>query len=142
MQVVPLSDHPGAMLRAAQGRRAAADQDRRLAHTDAQAAHRAQVAGARQARDRARAQHRWGAWLRGVFAVWRASARKPASRPVASLPTDEEARFAAGAAGERQVADELGRALDEQWTLFRGYRNYASCLTASPWPSPPRSARS
>jgi hypothetical protein len=123
MQTVLLSDHPGAMLRDAQRRRAAADQDLRLAHTEAHAAHRAQVARARQARDRARAQHRWGAWLRGVFAVWLAGLRKPASRPVASQPTDEEARFAAGAAGERQVADELGQVLDDQWTLFRGYSN-------------------
>jgi hypothetical protein len=123
MQVAALSDHPTAMLRDAQRRRAAADQHLRLAHSEAQAAHRAQAARARQARDRARAQHRWGAWLRGVFAVWRAGRRKPASRPAASQPTDEEARLAAGAAGERLVAEELARVLDDQWTLLRGYRN-------------------
>jgi hypothetical protein len=123
MQVAALSDHPSAMLRAAQRRRATADQDLRHAHTEAHAAQRAQAARARQARDRARAQHRWGAWLRGVFAAWRAGRRNPASRAVASQPTDEEARLAAGAAGERLVADELARVLDEQWTLLRGYRN-------------------
>jgi hypothetical protein len=123
MRVVRLSDHPGAMLKDAQRRRAAADQNRRLAHEEAVAAHRGRAARARQARDRARAQHRWGAWLRGFFAVWRAG-RQLAARPLAaSQPTDEEERLAAGAAGERLVADELGRALDDQWTLLRGYRN-------------------
>jgi hypothetical protein len=54
MQTVLLSDHPTAMLRAAQRRREAAGQDLRLAHAEAHAAHRAQAARARQARDRAR----------------------------------------------------------------------------------------
>lgn len=105
MRVVPLSDHPGAMLKDAQRRRAAADRDRQLAL------------------EQARAQHRWGGWLRGILARWRAGRPARASRVAASQPTDEEARLAAGAAGERLVAEELGRMLDGQWTLLRGYRN-------------------
>lgn len=93
------------MLKDAQRRRAAADRDRQLAH------------------EQARAQHRWGGWLRGILARWRAGRPARASRVAASQPTDEEARLAAGAAGERLVAEELGRMLDGQWTLLRGYRN-------------------
>jgi hypothetical protein len=123
MRVVQLSDHPGTLLHHAQQRRAAEDQHRQRAHESALAAQRERVAQAREVRDEAWAQHRWGSWLRGVFAVWRAGTRRPAARRPASQPTDEEARLAAGAAGERLVADALGRSLDDEWTLFRGYRN-------------------
>jgi len=68
MRVVPLSDHPGAMLRDARQRRAARD----------------------AARDAARSQRRWGAWLRGPFAVFRARRPLPVPGPRASQPTDEE----------------------------------------------------
>ena len=97
MRVVPLSDHPGAMLQEARQRRAA--------------------------RDAARSRRRWGAWLRGIFAGWRARRPLAVARPQASQPTDEEARLAAGAAGESLVAGDLGRALDDEWTLLRGYHN-------------------
>jgi Nuclease-related domain len=123
MRVVLLSDHPGAMLRDAQRQRAAADRDMQLAHEDALARHRTRTARAREARDQARAEHRWGAWLRGVFAVWQAKRQTPAAHVLASQPTDEEERLAAGAAGERLVADQLGQLLDDEWTLLRGYRN-------------------
>jgi hypothetical protein len=123
MRVVRLSDHPGAMLQDAQQRRAAADRGMQLAHQNALAAARQRAARARDARDQARAQRRWGGWLRGVFAVWRAERQLPAARLPASQPTDEEERLAAGAAGERLVADSLGRVLDDEWTLARGYRN-------------------
>ena len=97
MRVVPLSDHPGAMLRDARQRRAA--------------------------RDAARSQRRWGSWLRGLFAVFRPRRPLPAAGPRASQPTDEEGKLAAGVAGESYVAGELDRALDDQWTLLRGYHN-------------------
>jgi hypothetical protein len=38
-------------------------------------------------------------------------------------PTDTEEILKAGIAGEELVAVELGRALDDNWTLLRGYRN-------------------
>jgi len=85
--------------------------------------HPERAARARDTRDQARAQRRWAAWLRGVFAVWRADGQIPAARLPASQPTDEEQRLAAGAAGERLVADALGRVLDDTWTLARGYVN-------------------
>jgi Nuclease-related domain len=123
MRVEWLSDHPGAMLLDAQQRRAAGDREMQLAHENALAVHRQRAAQAREARDRAWAQRRWAAWARGVFAVWRARAQLPAARLPASQPTDEEERLAAGAAGERLAADALDRVLDDEWTLFRGYRN-------------------
>ena len=97
MRVVPLSDHPGAMLRDARQRRAA--------------------------RAAARSQRRWGAWLRGLFAVFLVRRALPVAGPRASQPTDEEGKLAAGVAGESFVAGELGRALDDEWTLLRGYHN-------------------
>ena len=123
MRVVSLSDHPGAMRRDAQQRRAAADREAQQAHESVLAVHRERVAQARVARDEAWAARRWGAWLRGVFAVRRAQRQVPAARLPASQPTVEEERWAAGSAGELLIADRLGRALDDEWTLLRGYRN-------------------
>jgi Nuclease-related domain len=77
----------------------------------------------RAARDAARSQRRRSGWLRGLFAVFRVRRPLPAAGPRASQPTDEEGRLAAGVAGESLVAGELGRALDDGWTLLRGYRN-------------------
>jgi hypothetical protein len=123
MRVVPLSDHPSALLRQAQQRRGAADREIRQAYENALTVHRERVTRARADRDQARAQRRWGAWLRGVLAVWRAQRQIPATRLPVSQPTDEEERLAAGVAGERLVADQLSRALGDEWTLLRGYRN-------------------
>jgi hypothetical protein len=97
MRTVTLSNHPDAMLREARQRR---------------------VSG-----DAARPRGRWGAWLRRVLTLWRGRRPLPVARPPASQPTDEEAKLAAGAAGESFVAGELGRALGDEWTLLRGYRN-------------------
>jgi hypothetical protein len=123
MRVVSLSDHPAAMLRDAQQRRLAAERDAGLAHRKALARHGERVADARAAQDRARAQHRWGAWLRGVFAVRRLRRQAPPAAAPSSGPTDEEAKLAAGMAGERLVETALGLVLDDEWALFRGYRN-------------------
>jgi len=123
MRVVSLSDHPAAMLRDAQRRRLAAERHAGLAYQDVLAVHGERVAQARAARDRAWAQHRWGAWLRGVLAVRRLRREtRPAPAP-ASGPTDEEAKLAAGMQGERLVETTLGPVLDDEWVLLRGYRN-------------------
>lgn len=71
MRVVSLSDHPAAMLRDAQQRRVAAERGAGLAYQDVLAVHGERVAQARATRDQAWAQHRWVAWLRGVFALRR-----------------------------------------------------------------------
>lgn len=123
MRVTRLSDHPGDMLQHEQRRRAAADREQRQAHEEKLVLHREQVTQARAVLADAWSAHRWGAWLRGVFAVWRVQRHPPAASIPASQPTDREAKLAAGVAGERLAEEELGRALDDQWVLLRGYRN-------------------
>ena len=125
MRVVELSDHPGDMLRAARQRRTAGEGPARQRLEAAQARHAERVAAAVQVRDTARAQHRWGAWLRGMLAVRRARRQAPPEpRPASGGPVpDREASLAAGVAGERLAAAGLGRALGDEWTLLRGYRN-------------------
>ena len=104
MRVVSLSDHPGAMRREAQQRRAAADREAQQAHEKVLAVRRERLPQARAARDEAWAARRWTAWLRGVFAVRRARRQIPAIRLPASQPTVEEERWAAGSAGELLIA--------------------------------------
>ena len=69
---------------------------------------------ARAHRDAARVRRRWWSWIVGIFSV-RAERRNG--------PTAREESIAAGMAGERRVAAELGQVLGDEWALFRGYRN-------------------
>jgi Nuclease-related domain len=69
---------------------------------------------ARAHRDTVRVRRRWWSWIAGIFSV-RAKRRND--------PTAVEESIAAGMAGERRAAAELGRVLDDEWILFRGYRN-------------------
>ena len=124
MRVVELSDHPGALLRETRLRSEAAAQREQSSYQDALAQHHARVQHAAQVRDLARAQHRWWAWLRGAFAV-RRQRRHPPMSPPAGQPTDQESILQAGIEGEQLVAAGLGRVLDDDWTLIRGYRNRA-----------------
>jgi len=123
MRLVELSDHPGGMLRAAQRQRRAADRRVHARYADAMTDHETRLRRAQASRDKARAQHRWLAWLRGIFAVWALRRRVPARPVPASGPSDREESLAAGMAGEQQIATELGAALGGEWVLFRGYRN-------------------
>lgn len=123
MLVVSLSNHPAALLREAQELRGAADQGRQRVHEDRLAVHRGRLARAQAARRRAWVQRRWGAWVRGVLAVWRLRRAVPPARRPDSQPSDQEARLAAGMAGESLVEDALSSRLDDEWTLLRGYRN-------------------
>jgi hypothetical protein len=125
MRVVPLSDHPGDMLKQASRRE---DQQHERALTKYEAAvkrHKTEVRKAEQARDQARAQRRWLAWLRTALGLRRIrrQAPVPPTAPVASMPTNEQAKLAAGVRGEQFVADELGRDLGDDWVLLRGYKN-------------------
>jgi hypothetical protein len=123
MLVVSLSNHPAALLREAQKLRGATERSRQLAHDDLLAAHRDRLAQARADRRRARAQHCWGSWLRGILAVARLRRAAPQARRPQSRPSDEEAKLAAGMAGESLVEDALSSVLNDGWTLLRGYRN-------------------
>ena len=122
MRVIELSNHPGDMLHDLSLRRQAGQRRAQARYEDALVQHQARVQTIRVQRDRARQNHRWLTWLRLIFAVW--TQRKP---PKPAGPqgndTDTEEKIRAGIAGEQLVATELGRALDDDWTLLRGYRN-------------------
>jgi hypothetical protein len=123
MRVVELSNHPGDMLNDVSLRRAAAEKRALAGYSDELIRHQARVQTVRVRRDRARAQHRWWAWLRLSFGVWAEKRRVPRRPALDADPTDAEERIRAGIAGEQLVAVELGRALGDDWTLLRGYRN-------------------
>jgi hypothetical protein len=123
MRIIELSDHPGERLQAVVRERERAEEQALAAYEQELARHRAGVAAARTARDEAWARRRWLTWLRGVLAVWVEQGRTP-SRPVFYHRTaDQEAILAAGMQGEQLVANELGRALGDDWVLLRGYKN-------------------
>ena len=123
MRVVELSDHPGALLRQERQDSAAATGRGQAQYEEALARHRQRAGRARRARDQARAERRWWAWLRGIAAVWGERRRVPVPPHRAVAPSDQEEILKAGIEGERLAVAEFGRALDAQWTLFRGYRN-------------------
>lgn len=123
MRVVLLSDHPADMLKRARIRDNKQQQRAMTQYESALKRHKAEVTKAEAARDQARAGHRWLAWLRGALAVRRARRQAPARPDLVAAPSDEQHKLAAGIAGERQVADELGRALGDDWVLMRGYQN-------------------
>jgi hypothetical protein len=123
MRVVELSDHPGELLRQEQQIRHATDSRARLRHEDALARHEDQVAQARLARDRARADRRWLAWLRGVLIVRHAERQAPTAPASSSVPAGRERAVAAGVQGEQSTQAALAAALGDEWMLLRGYRN-------------------
>jgi hypothetical protein len=123
VRVVELSDHPGALLRQERHDRAAATRREQSGYEQALARHHDRVSRARRARDQARAKHRWWAWLRAIVAVRRELRRAPMPSRQVALPSDQEEILRAGIEGERFAAAEFGRALSDEWTLFRGYRN-------------------
>jgi hypothetical protein len=123
MQIVELSNHPGDMLSDASRRRIAAERHALSGYEDELIRYRAHVQTTRVKRDRARAQHRWWTWLRLSLRVWTARRRVPRQPIPAAGHTDLEEKLMAGITGEQLVAVELGRALDDDWTLLRGYRN-------------------
>ncbi len=123
MRVVLLSDHPGDMLKQATLRGDKQHQRAVAQYESALKRHKAGVRKAEAARDQARAARRWLAWLRGVFDVRRIRRQAPTPPKPVRAPTDEQSKLAAGVEGEQVVADDLGRALDDDWVLLRGYKN-------------------
>src|SRR6266851_2320997 len=123
MRVIELSNHPGDMLNVASRQRLAAEKRALDGYEDALIQYSARVQTLRVKRDRARARRRWWTWLRLVLAVSRAKRTMPRQPLQTTGSTDLEEKLRAGIAGEQLVAVELGRALDDDWTLVRGYRN-------------------
>jgi hypothetical protein len=123
MRVIELSNHPADMLSAVSQRQQAAQRRGQEQYEDELIQHQAGVQAIRVKRDRARASRRWWTWLRLAHAVGAEKRRAPRPPlPPADDPGLEE-RIKAGMAGEQLVADELGRALGDDWALLRGYRN-------------------
>jgi hypothetical protein len=123
MLTVELSNHPADMLDDATRRREAAGKRALACYEDELIQYRARVQTVRVKRDRARTEHRWGVWLRLVVAAWTEKRRAPRRPVLVAGSTDAEEILKAGIAGEELVAVELGRALDDDWTLLHGYRN-------------------
>ena len=123
MRVVLLSDHPGDLLKRAKLRGDKQQQRAMKEYESALRRHKAEVRKAEAERDKARTSRRWLGWLRAVFAVRRARRQAPVPPQATGAPTDEESKLAAGVEGEQFVADELGRTLDDDWVLLRGYKN-------------------
>lgn len=113
MRTVELSDHPGDLLSAATEQRAAASQ---ATHS----ARERRLKTLRKQRDAARDRRKWWTWLRLALAI---SRHKRSVPPSITAPTDTEEILRAGIEGEQRVAKELGRVLDDDWTLLHGYRN-------------------
>ena len=98
-----MSNHPGTLLRETRLRSDAVAQRKRSRYEDALAQHHARVQRAAWQRDLARAEHRWSAWLRGVFATRRERRRAPEPPHTANRP-DQEGILMAGVEGEQLVA--------------------------------------
>jgi len=124
VRTIELSNHPGDALRLARQRRADASQQDQAEFDDALARHELLVRRARNARDRARSQHHWLAWLRGVSDVRKMRRLAPAPPAgAAGPPPDAEEILRAGVLGEQLVATEFGKVLSDDWVLVRGYCN-------------------
>jgi Nuclease-related domain len=123
VRIVELSDHPGDMLKDAHRQRMAEQERAMDRYQKALAANRGRVERAREQRDRARAARRWLSWLRLALAVRRERRAAPSPPVAGARPTDREEIFKVGSDAERAAATELGRVLDDRWTLFAGYRN-------------------
>ena len=62
-------------------------------------------------------------WIRLCFEVGDAKRQVPWRSIVHSVSSDAEEAAEAGQQGENRVADQLGKALDGEWVLYRGYKN-------------------
>jgi hypothetical protein len=111
------------MLRETRQQRLAAQQRDQADYAAAWAQQEARLDQARAERDEAFVKRRWWTWIRAVFVLWVQRRRAPVRSAAVSGPTDREESIAAGIAGERRVASELGQVLGDEWVLFRGYRN-------------------
>jgi hypothetical protein len=92
VHVVELSNHPGDMLDDAARRRVAAERRVHSAYEDELVRYRARVQAIKVRRDRARAGHRWWAWLKLSLSGWRERRRVPSAPVPAAGNTDLEQR--------------------------------------------------
>jgi len=113
MRIETLSDHPGALLADAVGAR----------QRGGPAGQDAALNEAISDRDQARAGRRWLTWLRLIFAVRRERRELARQRLSSQQSAGRVESIRAGGNAEQVVAEQLSRALSDDWTLFSGYRN-------------------
>lgn len=123
MRVVMLSDHVGDLLKRTKQRSTRDDHRATAAYQAATRRHQAKVSQAEKVRDQARAQRRLVAWFRAAAALRGLRRQAPAAPRLVQVPSDEEGKLKAGLEGEQLVATELGRELNDDWVLLRGYHN-------------------
>jgi hypothetical protein len=112
MRVESLSDHPAELI-------AAKERERQRGTTEQEA----RLGVARKERDAARSAGHWLKWLRLALRVAREKRAAGRQQVLSGVPTAAEGKARAGHEAELRVAESLGRALGDDWTLFRGYRN-------------------
>jgi hypothetical protein len=120
VRTIELSSHPADALRLARQRLGNAG------HThlrDAIARHELLVSRASSARDRARAQRHWLAWLRGALAVSRLRRLAPISTPGSAVPGRAGRPIKGRGTDEQQVVADFAAVLGDEWALVRGYSN-------------------
>jgi hypothetical protein len=123
MRLIPLSDHAGAELaRTRHEREAAQARSQERYQRDLAAYHRS-LRDARERRDQARPWRRPFGWVRWALTLRRLERTSRPRPPVAIAPDADEGAREGGVYGEQEVADVLGRALDEAWVLVKGYSN-------------------
>jgi hypothetical protein len=123
MRVIRLSDHPRDLLDQTrqQGSRA---QRQELADYDRHnRQHQAELRRLAETRRQARASRQLLTWFRASLALRRARRAAPEPPRVRMTPSNEEAKLAAGIAGEQSVQDQLARVLNDDWVLLSGYHN-------------------
>jgi len=125
MRFVPLSDRAGEMLRQARNSRTGAGKRDEERYRRELSAYQQSVAEARTRRDQALRGWRVLSALRWELIWWRRKRAGPPTPPADRGPSRSEAALEAGAEGERQVHAALDGALDDGWTLYKGYRNRA-----------------
>ncbi len=127
MRIVELSNHPQHLLAAEAERRERERAEREARHRQAREGHAEKVAQLSERRSEARLYRRPFAWLGATLALWQLRSRRPARAApppgTAAAALHKREQLAAGVHGEQLLANELSEELDDDWTLFRGYRN-------------------
>jgi len=125
VRVIELSNHPETLLEEERTRRLEAEREAGTAYEQAVLKYGTDIQKLRETRDRAHEQHRWRAWLLSAFLIWLEQVSGRPRKPPASALSDREERLIAGMEAEEALALSLCEEFDDEWALFRGYRNRA-----------------
>jgi hypothetical protein len=123
VRTVELSNHPVRIRQSAQEERAADAARARGEYEGALAQHVQRIETLDAERDQARAERRWGRWLGRGIARWMVKQSAPRPPRERLGVSGAEVAATAGIEGELLVSNRLSLTLDDEWVLFRGYRN-------------------